>query len=107
MILNKTFIVGTAVGALLLAASAGAESLGPDERPHDGPTAAATVALIAKYVEQSPAQVRAGIAYIDPQLRVNVADVLRQIGWYTAQGMLKSDVDGSQIIDRRYVVPLQ
>ncbi len=79
---------------------------GPDERPKDGPTAAATIALIAKWVEQSPEQVRGGIAYIDPELRVNVADVLRQIAWYKAQGMLKREVDGSQIVDKRYVVPL-
>lgn len=80
--------------------------VGPDERPKDGPTADATVALIAKYVGQSPAQVRAGIAYIDPQLRVNVADVLHQIAWYKTQGMLKPDLDGSAILDQRYVVPL-
>lgn len=80
--------------------------IGPDGRPQDGPTAAATVALIAKYVDQSPEQVRAGIAYIDPQLRVNVTDVLQQIAWYKAQGMLKPDVDGNRILDKRYVVPL-
>jgi NitT/TauT family transport system substrate-binding protein len=79
---------------------------GPDERPKDGPAAAATIDLIAKWVEQSPAQVRGGIAYIDPELRVNAADVLRQIAWYKSQGMLKADVDGNQIIDKRYVVPL-
>ena len=79
---------------------------GPDEQPKDGPTAAATIDLIAKWVEQSPAQVRGGIAYIDPALRVNVADVLRQIAWYKSQGMLKADVDSNQIIDNRYVVPL-
>jgi NitT/TauT family transport system substrate-binding protein len=79
---------------------------GPDERPKDGPTAATTIDLIAKWVEQSPAQVRGGIAYIDPELRVNVADVLRQIAWYKSQGMLKADIDGNQIIDKRYVVPL-
>jgi NitT/TauT family transport system substrate-binding protein len=79
---------------------------GPDERPKDGPTAAATIDLIANYVEQSPEQVRTGIAYIDPELRVNVADVLRQIAWYKAQGMLKPELDGNRIIDKRYVVPL-
>ena len=62
--------------------------------------------MIAKYIDQSPEQVRAGIAYIDPQLRVNVADVQRQIAWYKAQGLLKPDFDGNQILDRRYVVPL-
>jgi NitT/TauT family transport system substrate-binding protein len=80
--------------------------VGPDERPKDGPTAAATIAIIAKYVEQSPDAVRSGIAYIDPALRVNVADIQRQIAWYKAQGMLKPDVDGDAVIDKRYVVPL-
>ena len=80
--------------------------IGPDERPKDGPTAAATIALIAKYVAQSPADVRGGIAYIDPSLRVNIADILRQIAWYKAQGMLKPDMNGEAIIDKRYVVPL-
>jgi hypothetical protein len=37
--------------------------------------------------------------FIDPALRVNVADVLRQIAWYKSQGMPKADVDGNQIID--------
>ena len=72
---------------------------GPDERPKDGPTVAAAIALIAKWGEQSPEQLRGGIAYIDPALRVNVADVLRQIAWYKSQGALKADVDGNQIID--------
>lgn len=34
------------------------------------------------------------------------SDISRQIAWYKAHGMLKADVDGSAIIDRRYVVPL-
>ena len=80
--------------------------VGPDERAKGQPTAPATIALIAKYVGQTPEQVRAGIAYIDPQLRVNVADVQHQIAWYKAQGMLKADLDGNAILDQRYVVPL-
>src|SRR5579863_993812 len=80
--------------------------IGPDERPKDGPTAAATIELIAKYVAQSPADVRGGIAYIDPSLRVNIADILHQIAWYKGQGMLKPDMNGDAIIDKSYVVPL-
>jgi NitT/TauT family transport system substrate-binding protein len=81
--------------------------IGSDERPKDGPTAAATIELIAKYVAQSPDAVRGGIAYIDPSLRVNVADILHQIAWYKTQGMLKPDMNADAIIDKRYVVPLQ
>jgi NitT/TauT family transport system substrate-binding protein len=80
--------------------------IGPDERPHDGPTAAATLALIGKYTGQPPDAVRLGIAYIDPSLRVDVTDVARQIAWFKSQGMVKPDVQASEILDAQYVVPL-
>ena len=80
--------------------------IGPDERPRGGPTAAETIDIIGKYVGQPPEAVKLGIAYIDPTLRVDVADVMRQIAWYKAKGMVKPDVDGSAIIDQRYVTPL-
>jgi NitT/TauT family transport system substrate-binding protein len=80
--------------------------IGPDERPRDGPTAAETIDIIGKYVGQPTQAVKLGIAYIDPTLRVDVADVMRQIAWYKAQGMVKPDVDGDAIIDQRYVTKL-
>ncbi len=80
--------------------------IGPDEQPHDGPTAAEAIGIIAKYTGQPPEAVKLGIAYADPTLRVNVADVMRQIAWYKTQGMVKPEVDGNTIIDSRYVVPL-
>jgi NitT/TauT family transport system substrate-binding protein len=80
--------------------------IGPDERPKDGPSAQATLELIARHVDQKPESVRLGIAYVDPSLRVDVKDIRRQIAWYKAQGMVKDDVDPDAIIDKRYVVPL-
>ena len=80
--------------------------IGPDERPKDGPTAQEMLALIARHVEQPPASVRLGIAYVDPSFRVDTRDVLRQIDWYKSQGMVKPEVDGETILDKRYVVPL-
>lgn len=80
--------------------------IGPDERPHDGPNADAMLAIIGKYTGQPPAAVRLGLAYIDPSLRVDVRDVMRQIAWFKSQGMVKPDVTGEEILDRRYVVPL-
>jgi hypothetical protein len=32
--------------------------------------------------------------------------VLHQIAWYRGQGLVKGEVDGDQVIDKRYVVPL-
>jgi NitT/TauT family transport system substrate-binding protein len=80
--------------------------IGPDERPKDGPAADATIALIARHVDQKPEAVRLGIAYIDPTLRVDVRSIRREIDWYKSQGMVKPEVDPDAIIDKRYVVPL-
>jgi NitT/TauT family transport system substrate-binding protein len=80
--------------------------IGPDERPKDGPKAPEMLAIIAKYVGQPPEAVKLGIAYIDPSFRVNAKDLFRQIAWYKSQGMVKTEVDGEAIIDKRYVIAL-
>jgi hypothetical protein len=36
-----------------------------------------------------------------------VKDILRQIVWYRAQGMIKPEVDAEATIDKRYVMPLE
>jgi len=78
--------------------------IGPDGKPSLGPTAAATISLLAKAADESEAQVKQDLNYIDAEARVNVADVLRQAAWYKAQGMIKGEVDGNAIIDRRYAL---
>jgi hypothetical protein len=35
---------------------------------------------------------------------VNAADVLRQAAWYKAQGMVKGEIDGDTLIDRRFAL---
>jgi NitT/TauT family transport system substrate-binding protein len=72
----------------------------------DGPAARATYAIIAKYVQQSPAQLKQSMGYVDPEERLDTADVARQIGWFHDQGMIKHKVTLDQVIDRRYVIPL-
>ncbi len=72
----------------------------------DGPTAPAILALISKYLGQPPEQVAQTISYSDPDGRLDVNDVLHQIAWYKALGMVKPELDGNAIIDKRYVVPL-
>ena len=80
--------------------------IGPDDKPKDGPTAPDILAIIGKYVGQPVAAIKLGIAYVDPKLQVNVQDILHQIAWYKSQGMLKSDVNGEDVLDKRYVIPL-
>ncbi len=79
---------------------------GDDGSRHDGPAATAIATLIAKDTGQSVDEVRGSITYVDPELRLDVKDILHQIAWYQSQGMVKGPVDGDAIIDKRYVVPL-
>ena len=79
---------------------------GADGKRHDGPTADAVAAIIAKNVGQPVADVKARVTYVDPGLRLDVKDIAHQIAWYKAQGMVKGQVDAAALIDKRYVVPL-
>jgi NitT/TauT family transport system substrate-binding protein len=79
---------------------------GPDGRRLDGSAAPALLAILARHTGQPVENVKLSITYSDEDARLDVADVLHQIAWYKAQGMIKGDVDGSALIDRRYVVPL-
>jgi NitT/TauT family transport system substrate-binding protein len=79
---------------------------GAGEKREDGPSTAAASPVIAKYTGLTTEQVGQGIVYVDPDARLDVKDVLHQIAWYRSQGLVKGDVDGDQMIDKRYVVPL-
>lgn len=79
---------------------------GPDERPQDGPTAPAMYQLLAKYTDVPVETMKIGLVHLDAQGRLNVADVMHQIEWYKSQGMVKPDVDGAKIVDKRYVTAL-
>ncbi|HXQ53296.1 MAG TPA: ABC transporter substrate-binding protein [Stellaceae bacterium] len=80
--------------------------IGPDERRLDGPTSPDVLAIVAKYMGETPEKAHQAIAYYDREARLDVKDVLHQIAWYKAQGLVKGEVDGATLIDRRYVVPL-
>jgi NitT/TauT family transport system substrate-binding protein len=77
-----------------------------DGKRKDGPTAPAILKLVSQFVGQPPAQVERQIGYIDPENRVDVQDIERQISWYRAQGMIKAKFGADQVLDMRYVVPM-
>jgi NitT/TauT family transport system substrate-binding protein len=79
---------------------------GPDEKRQDQPTANAIAAIISQNTGQSIADVKRTVSYDDPQARLDVKDVLRQVDWYKSQGMVKPDIDGQRAIDMSYVKPL-
>lgn len=77
-----------------------------NEHRRDGPTADDILAILAKFTGISAEQAKLGIPWVDGEQRMDAKDVLRQIAWYQAQGMVKGTVNGEEIIDKRYVVPL-
>jgi NitT/TauT family transport system substrate-binding protein len=76
----------------------------PDGTRRDGPTAPEILAILAKSVGQSPEQIRLGIPYVDPEARLDFADMARQLTWFTTQNMLKGQITLDQVIDRRFAV---
>jgi NitT/TauT family transport system substrate-binding protein len=78
----------------------------PDGREKEGPGAAELIPIMGRYLGQSPDEVRLGIGYIDPDLRLDVKDVLHQVAWFKGEGMLKGEFDAASVIDKRYVMPL-
>jgi NitT/TauT family transport system substrate-binding protein len=79
---------------------------GPDGRRADQATAPALLEILAKYTGQSPEILGQGLGYMDREARLDEKDVLRQIAWYRTQGMVKSDFNAEDVIDKRYAVPL-
>lgn len=62
---------------------------------------------IARYVYpdrgDAAATVELGAYYIDPQARLDVADVARQIAWYKSQGLIDKAVDARTVVDASFV----
>src|SRR6185437_4735713 len=79
---------------------------GEDEHRADSATAPAVIAVLANSLNQPPALVASGIQYVDAEARLDAEDVVRQIAWYRAQGLLKAEIDPAVFIDKRYVRPL-
>jgi len=76
------------------------------EEREDGPTAPAVLAIIAKYLGKPPQTLDHQMPYVDPQLRLDVKDVRRQIAWYKSHGMVKGDITAERLIDKYYAVAL-
>jgi NitT/TauT family transport system substrate-binding protein len=74
----------------------------PDGSRRDGPTAPEILAILAKYTGQPAERLRLGIPYVDPEARLDFADMERQLTWFTSQNMLKGHITLDQVIDRRF-----
>ncbi|HWE75275.1 MAG TPA: ABC transporter substrate-binding protein [Stellaceae bacterium] len=99
------------VEAFLRALKAGARYYhdaytGPDEKPKDGPAAAEVTGILAKYTGLSDEQVKASLAHVDAEERVDVKDVIHQVEWFQSQKMVKEDVKPASVMDSSLVVPI-
>jgi len=79
---------------------------GSDEKPKDGPTAPEATAIIAKYTGLTPEQVKASLAHVDAQERVDVKDIIHQVEWFQSQKMVKEDVKPVAVMDSSLIVPI-
>jgi NitT/TauT family transport system substrate-binding protein len=70
-----------------------------------GAEAEALFPIMKKYVqpEPTPQTVIAGANYIDPEGRLLVSDIYRQVGWYQAQGLVDKGVSAKAILDLSFI----
>ena len=76
---------------------------GPDGAAKPGPDADKALSIIAKYTGQSVESVRGSIPYVDPQARLLVGDIYRQVKWYQDQKLVDAAVDPAAILDLSFV----
>lgn len=79
---------------------------GPGEKRQDGPAAPEVLAVMAKYTGQPADRLKQAIAYIDPEGRLDMKDLQRQIDWFVSQGLLKGHPKIDDMIDKRVVIAL-
>ena len=68
-----------------------------------GPGYDELLGILATAVKQTPAQVAAGLPYIDPQGRLDVGDIYKQVQLWQAQGQVARDADPKTFVDLTFV----
>lgn len=59
--------------------------------------------LLRNYIEAPPNVIREGASYIDPQGRLDVASIYRQVEWYKREGLVDPEADPSVFLDLSFV----
>jgi len=68
-----------------------------------GPGYDELLGILAAAVKQSPALVAAGLPYIDPQGRLDVGDIYKQVQLWQGQGQVARDADPKTFVDLTFV----
>jgi len=61
------------------------------------------LAIVGKYTNQPPETVAKTLSWVDPDGKLDVANVGKQIAWYQAQNFVDRGFGLDQVIDRRFV----
>jgi NitT/TauT family transport system substrate-binding protein len=77
---------------------------GPDGNTRPGVQEKAMLAILAKHTGQRPEQIAQAIPYIDPEGRLLVRDIYRQVAWYQSQGLVEKGIDVSSLLDYSLVI---
>lgn len=68
---------------------------------------AALIPLIQTYVyagdPDGPRKIEQGVGYYDEDARLDVQDVAAQLRWFTGQGLVKGQIEPSDVIDTRFI----
>jgi NitT/TauT family transport system substrate-binding protein len=76
-------------------------------KPIQDAKADAAIALLTKYVftgdPNARAKILGGVGYYDEGGALDVADVINQVVWFKAQGLVKGDTDPQSMIDTRFL----
>jgi NitT/TauT family transport system substrate-binding protein len=81
--------------------------LDPQGQPIIDATTDAVVPLITRYVFTGDPNARdkiiAGVGYYDDGAALDAHDVIEQLNWFKAQGLVKGDADPQSVIDTRFL----
>lgn len=80
--------------------------VGPDGKRKDGPAAPEILAIIGKAIGAPADEVTKELFYVDPDGRLDAADIAHQIAWFKSQGMVKGNFGPASAIDQRYAIPM-
>jgi NitT/TauT family transport system substrate-binding protein len=78
----------------------------PDGKRRDGPTAQPILEIISKQLDVPAARLDDEVPYVDPLMRIDLADIDHQVAWYSEHRMIKAPVTAKQLVDLRYASPM-
>ena len=79
----------------------------PDGTYDHGPEAEALLGMIARHVNQTPAQIVPSLAFVEPDARLQWASVADQLQWYQENGFVDRGFGMDAIMDTSFVEPIR